>query len=149
MAGRSAGDRASSGCVKALFLVALGGAAGAVLRHLAGAGVTSIVGRSVPTDGQFQPFTWGSMPWSTLLVNVVGSFVLGALVTWVARTEASPDIKLLVGTGLCGALTTFSTFSVETLSLVQSGHRAAAIANLALNVVLGLSAAALGIWALR
>ena len=110
-----------------------------MLRHLAGAGVTSIVGRSVPD----------AMPWGTLLVNVVGSFVLGALVTWVARTEASPDLKLLVGTGLCGALTTFSTFSVETLSLLQSGHRGAAVANLALNVILGLAAAALGIWALR
>lgn len=116
--------------MRTLILVALGGAVGAVLRHLASQVATGMLGR---------PSTYG-----TLFVNVVGSFVLGALVTWAARTEAPPDIKFLVGTGLCGALTTFSTFSVETLQLVEQGHRGAALANVGLNLVLGLGAAALG-----
>ena len=83
-------------------------------------------------------------PYGTLFVNVVGSFVLGWLVTWSARVEAPPDVKFLIGTGLCGALTTFSTFSVESLHLFHQGHRTAALANVLLNVVLGLGAAAAG-----
>jgi len=117
-------------CVKTLFLVGLGGALGAISRHLVGLGATAALGRS--------------FPYGTLVVNLLGSFMLGALVSWVARVDASPDIKLLVGTGLCGALTTFSTFSVESLQLLEQGHRGAALLNIALNLGLGLGAAFIG-----
>ncbi|MEZ4322058.1 MAG: fluoride efflux transporter CrcB [Myxococcota bacterium] len=113
-----------------MILVAIGGAVGAVMRHGVSLVVVGWLGR--PT------------PYGTLFVNVVGSFVLGALVTWAARVEAPPDVKLLIGTGLCGALTTFSTFSVESLHLFHQGHRGAALANVLLNVVVGLGAAAAG-----
>jgi CrcB protein len=116
--------------VRALILVAIGGAVGAVGRHLVGLVASGILGKP--------------SPYGTLVVNVLGSFMLGALVTWAARVDAPPDIKFLLGTGLCGALTTFSTFSVETLQLLQQGHRGAALANIALNLVLGLGAAAAG-----
>lgn len=117
--------------MKSLLLVGIGGAIGAVLRHGAGVAATSWLGRGFPIG--------------TLAVNVVGSLVLGAVLGWSERAALGPEARLLVGTGLCGALTTFSTFSTETLALLQSGQRGAAAANVLLNVGLGLGAAAAGL----
>lgn len=103
-----------------LGLVFAGAAVGAVLRHLTG----RLVRRS--------------FPWATLLVNVVGSFVLGAV------AGASPAVVTLVGTGFCGGLTTFSTFSWETVALVEEGRVGRAVANVAVSVVVGVAAAGLG-----
>ncbi|MEU4559348.1 CrcB family protein [Actinoplanes sp. NPDC023936] len=104
------------------LLVALGAAIGAPLRYL--------------TDRAL-----GS-PWGTLTVNVIGSFLLGV----VLGLPLSPALVALAGTGFCGALTTYSTFSWETLSLARRGERAAAAGYVAASVLAGLAAAWLGRW---
>jgi CrcB protein len=83
-------------------LVGIGGAIGASLRYL--------VGEAVPSE-QF--------PFGTLVVNVLGSFALG-IVTFAA---ASNELALFVGTGICGSFTTYSSFSVETVRLWETGSR--------------------------
>jgi CrcB protein len=80
----------------------------------------------------------GSWPWATLLVNLAGTLILGWVV--VARQHWRP----LVGTGFCGALTTFSTFQVQMVQLGDDGHVPLAAAYLAVSVVCGLAAARAG-----
>ncbi|MEV4559141.1 fluoride efflux transporter CrcB [Kitasatospora sp. NPDC049285] len=115
------------------LLVATGALLGAPLRYLTDRAVHSRVGYG--------------FPWGTLTVNVLGCALLGLLVA-----EAPADVRLLLGTGLCGALTTYSTFSFETLRLAENGSRGAALANVAASLGGGLAAvyagAALGraIW---
>jgi CrcB protein len=110
-----------------LLLVALGAAIGAPLRYL--------------TDCAVQARHESAFPGGTLTVNVLGSFVLGLL------TAMPADAKLtaLLGTGFCGALSTYSTFSYETLKLAQGGNRFLAAANIIVSVLAGLGAAAVGL----
>jgi CrcB protein len=81
-------------------------------------------------------------PWGTFAVNVAGSFLLGALAATALRTPA--PVMALLGTGLCGALTTYSTFGYETIRLVHDRARLYAVFNAAASIVAGLGAAALG-----
>ncbi|MFF8034439.1 MULTISPECIES: fluoride efflux transporter CrcB [unclassified Streptomyces] len=83
-------------------------------------------------------------PWGTFTVNVVGCLVFGVLTGAVAHGAASDPVRLLIGTGFCGALTTYSTFSYETLRLAETGARFLAAANVAAGVVAGLGAAFAG-----
>jgi CrcB protein len=118
----------------ALFLtVALAGAAGAVLRYL-----ISTVAASRP-----------GFPWAVLVVNVAGSLAGGALLALAERAVITPDVRLILLTGFCGGLTTFSTLSVETIELVLSGRTRIAVASVAGNLVLGIGAAALAFLLLR
>jgi len=107
-------------------LVGVGGALGAVLRHA--------VSQRVDT---------GEFPAGTLVVNVVGSFVLG-LVTVLG---AEGDVVLFVGTGVCGSFTTFSSFSVETVRLWETGKRRRAFVNAAANLAGAVAAVGLA-WVL-
>lgn len=107
------------------LLVVLGAAVGAPLRYLTDRAVQARLGA----------------PWGTFVVNVVGSFVLGAVV----GAAASPAVLALVGTGFCGALTTYSTFGWETVELGRDGRRAAAVLNALGSVAAGLAAASLGL----
>ncbi len=100
-------------------MVVLGAMVGAPLRY--------VVGRAV------------SRPWGTFAVNVAGSFVLGLV------ADASGGIHALVGTGFCGALTTYSTFSYETFELVERKAYGTAAVYVGLSLVAGLGAAALGL----
>ena len=109
------------------LLVVLGAAVGAPLRYLADRAVQS------RHDSGF--------PWGTFTVNVVGSFILGMLI------DAPGSVGALLGTGFCGALTTYSTFSWETLTLARAGHRGLALANVLLSVLASLGAAELGLLA--
>ena len=87
------------------------------------------------------------LPWAVLVVNVVGSLI-GGIALGLAQTGAwSADARLIVLSGLCGGLTTFSTFGVETVQLALDGRMRAAIASVTANLALGIGAAALG-WAL-
>lgn len=108
-----------------LLLVALGGALGAPLRYL--------VDRTVQArhDSVF--------PWGTFAVNVSGSLVLG-LVAGLSGAAYS-----LLGVGLCGAFTTYSTFSYETLRLLEEGSRFYALTNVVATVLAGLGAMFLGL----
>lgn len=84
-------------------------------------------------------------PAGTLLVNVVGCFLLGALVVAIeSRTDWHPELRYLLGVGFLGALTTFSTFGYETFELLRVGDHWLALASVALNVGLGLGAVIAG-----
>ena len=104
-----------------------GGAVGALTR----AGV----GRAIPV-------TAGAWPWATFSVNIAGAFVLAWITTRLAEMVAPTRYwRLLVGTGFCGALTTFSTFQVETINLARDGHAALGFAYAAVSMAVGLAAA--------
>jgi fluoride exporter len=108
--------------------VAAGAAIGAPARYL--------------TDRAVQSRHSSGFPWGTFTVNVVGSFVLG-LVTAAAAT-VGPTVTAIVGTGFCGALTTYSTFSFETLALLENRARFEGVANVVGSILVGLAAAVLG-----
>ncbi|MFF9489370.1 fluoride efflux transporter CrcB [Streptomyces sp. NPDC014676] len=110
--------------------VVLGAMAGAPLRYL--------------TDRAVQSRHDSVFPWGTFTVNVAGSLVLGLLTGAVAAGAAGSRLQLLLGTGLCGALTTYSTFSYETLRLAETGARGYAAVNVAASVTAGLGAAFAG-----
>lgn len=112
------------------LLVALGAAVGAPLRYLADRAV------QVRHDSVF--------PWGTFVVNAAGSLVLGALAGAVNGGAAGSGAQALLGTGLCGALTTYSTFSYETLRLAERGWTFLAVANVAATFLVGLGAVFFG-----
>ena len=109
-------------------MIALGAAVGAPARYL--------------TDRSIQSRHDTDFPWGTLSVNLVASLLLGIMTA--AGNHVSANLALLISTGFCGALSTFSTFSYETLRLVQAGARFHALANIAVSLVAGIGAAALG-----
>ena len=118
----------------ALGLVAVGGAVGTLARYgLARAW-------STPADG------W---PWATLIANLAGSLVLGLLLAALAvrgdDTGGRRRLRLLLGTGFCGGLTTYSTFAVECAELLRDGRVARALVYAAVSVGLGLLLAAVGL----
>ncbi|MFB7198035.1 fluoride efflux transporter CrcB [Streptomyces sp. NPDC056121] len=113
------------------LLVIAGAMVGAPLRYL--------------TDRAVQTRHDSVFPWGTFTVNVCGSLVLGLLTGAVAAGAASSQVQLLIGTGLCGALTTYSTFSYETFRLGEDGARLFAVANVAASVAAGLGAAFAGV----
>ncbi|MFD5141413.1 fluoride efflux transporter CrcB [Streptomyces sp. NPDC058378] len=112
------------------LLVAIGGVVGAPLRYL--------------TDRAVQARHDTVFPWGTFSVNVVGSLILGILTGAALSGTAGHTVQLLLGTGLCGALTTYSTFSYETLRLAESGAKFFAAANVAASIVAGLGAVFVG-----
>jgi CrcB protein len=109
-----------------VLLVALGAAVGAPLRYL--------IDRAVQSRHE------AAFPWGTFAVNMLGSFLLGALVS-ISGTAGFA----LLGTGFCGALTTYSTFGFETVGLVHTRARGAAVLNVLASVAVGLLCAWLGI----
>ncbi|MEU6284381.1 fluoride efflux transporter CrcB [Streptomyces sp. NPDC047028] len=112
------------------LLVIAGAMAGAPLRYL--------------TDRTVQSKHDTVFPWGTFTVNVIGCLTLGLITGAVAAGGASSQVQLLLGTGLCGALTTYSTLSYETLRLAEEGARFFAAANVAASIVAGLGAAFAG-----
>ena len=112
-----------------LLAVAVGGALGAVLRQLTS---VSLAGR-------------GRIPWGVLAVNVVGSFVAGVALGAPLGDIYTATVQVIIVSGFCGGLTTFSTFAVETVQLVLAGKHRAAAASVALNLALGVAAALIGV----
>lgn len=87
-----------------------------------------------------------ALPWGTLAANLLGCALLGLLVGLFAHTRWPPALKIGATTGVLGGLTTFSTFSLETVDLFAAGRVGPAALNVALNLVPGFAAAAVGAW---
>jgi CrcB protein len=116
--------------------IAIGGAIGAVARFLVYRSAYSLFGTG--------------LPWGTLAVNVLGSLAMGYLfVRLESMGEFEPVVRATLQVGLLGAFTTFSTFSIETIALLEVHAYTRAIANVILSVGLCLAACALGIWVAR
>lgn len=122
--------------MKQILAIALGGAAGALLRYWTSTGIYALMGRM--------------FPYGTLVVNVAGSLLMGFLyVLLVERLALSVEWRAALLIGLLGAFTTFSTFSMETFALFEDGERLKALANILLSVTLCLVAVWLGVMAGR
>lgn len=115
-------------------LVFLGGGTGSLLRYGLGQWLPALVGG--------KPF-----PLAILLANVLASALLGVAAGALASRLIGNDLRLLIGVGFCGGLSTFSSFSLDTLLLFQQGRPGAALLNVGLNVLLCLLASATGFWA--
>lgn len=119
-----------------LLAIAGGGAAGAVARYW--------------VSGRVYAWLGTGFPWGTLAVNVAGSFLIGLLaILLVERLPYSAEWRSLLIVGFLGAFTTFSTFSLETLTLIEQADYAKALTNAALSVVACLAATWLGVVAGR
>lgn len=94
--------------------------------------------------------TGTALPFGTLAVNVIGSFLLGLIMVGSQQsTLLSPEVRLGITVGFMGGFTTFSTFSYETIRLLEEGSFASAGANILLNVLVCVCAAALGVFVAR
>ena len=117
--------------MKMILFIACGGAIGAVLRYGASLGVYSLLGRG--------------FPYGTLFVNVTGSLLMGVLsILMLERFNVGPEWRAAILVGLLGSFTTFSTFSLETLNLLEQGDVMRAMANIMLSVIVCLAAVWLG-----
>ena len=116
--------------------IAAGGALGALLRYWASTGVHAWLGRG--------------FPYGTLFVNVLGSLLMGFLFVWlIDRMAVGPALRAFLLIGVLGAFTTFSTFSMETLNLMESGQFGKALLNVAASVLVCVAAAGAGVLAAR
>lgn len=119
--------------MKNVLLVMCGGSLGAVSRY--GVGLLSAK-------------VWGAhFPWGTLIVNLAGCFLIGLIFALADRVRLlTPDVRMLVITGYLGALTTFSSFSIETVNAGRSGMAVLPLVNILINNVGGFALTFLGIW---
>jgi len=113
-----------------LATVAAGGALGASLRYMAAAVTHTFMGEG--------------FPYGTMMVNVLGSLIIGYMLVLLPDTKDSvPFLRLLLITGVLGGFTTYSAFSIETLQLLQDGH----LTKAGLNIILTLLLCFLAVWA--
>jgi CrcB protein len=119
-----------------IWYIAFGSAVGGVLRYLLG--------------GLIQRATSGTFPLGTLVINITGSFLLGLLYRYSADSAAiTPEVRAMLTIGLCGGYTTFSTFSYETVRLLEDGEIGRAVVYIGLSVVIAVAATMLGVVAGR
>ena len=118
-----------------LLLIAIGGAAGSVLRYLIG--------------GRAQHFAPHGFPLGTLFVNVAGCFLIGILIRQFMNIQTHNHLRALLVVGFCGGFTTFSAFSMETVGLIEGGEYARAIGYVTLSVLLFLTATFAGMSVMR
>ncbi|HEY1507090.1 MAG TPA: fluoride efflux transporter CrcB [Stellaceae bacterium] len=116
--------------------IAVGGALGSMARYATGV----YVGRWLGT----------AFPWGTLLINIIGSFLIGAFAeSFALRWDASQSTRVFLVVGICGGYTTFSTFSLDIVTLINRGEALAAGAYIVASVALGLLALYAGLHAMR
>ncbi len=120
-----------------LLPVAAGGAIGAMVRYA----LAALVMRGASTG----------FPYGTLAVNVLGSLLIGLLAGYFMREglEAKPAMQAFLMTGILGGFTTFSAFSLETITMINRGDTLPALSYVGLSVVLSLAACAFGVWLLK
>lgn len=124
--------------MKAYLLVFLGAGIGGALRHGANVGCARMCGTA--------------FPWGTLMVNVVGSFVMGALAAWLAFRAGegwSQPLRLFLTTGILGGFTTFSAFSLDAVLIWERGQAGLALGYVAASLVLSVAGLALGLALVR
>jgi len=113
------------------FAIALGAALGALLRWQLGVRLNAL---------------FPAIPPGTLVANIIGGYIIGVAMAYFAQASAiAPEWRLLIVTGFCGGLTTFSTFSAEAVSLLQTGRVSMAMAAIALHVTGSLLATLAGL----
>ncbi|WP_158783396.1 fluoride efflux transporter CrcB [Pantoea sp. BAV 3049] len=118
--------------LKPLLAVIIGGSAGCVIRWLLAVRLNSL---------------FPNLPPGTLVVNLVGGFIIGAAMAWFLRNpQLDPAWKLLITTGLCGGMTTFSTFSLEIVTLMQAGNYLWAMISVMTHVLGSLLMTFAGFW---
>lgn len=119
-----------------LLAIAAGGSIGAVMRFIVSTGIYSWLGRG--------------FPYGTLVVNVLGSLLMGLLYElFLQRLSVSPEVRAFLLVGFLGAFTTFSTFSIETVNLIEQGDLLKAMANVFVSVILCVLAAWIGLQIMR
>lgn len=111
---------------KELIYIFIGGGTGSVLRFC--------------TQMFLAHVSRHSFPWGTLTVNVLGCFLIGVFYALSERFNLSPEVRLLLTTGLCGGYTTFSTFGYESLHLLKSGNYLIFAIYMALSIIIGIAA---------
>lgn len=117
---------------RSFLLVGIGGFVGSVCRYF----LAVFVARQLST----------SFPFGTLSVNIIGCFLIGMIFALSERSATvSPEVRILLTTGFCGGFTTFSTFSYESIRLMQDGELLYVAANVVLSVVVGFASTYLGI----
>jgi CrcB protein len=121
--------------MKELLLVCIGSFFGGGARYL--------VSKSL------QSWVAVSFPWGTMAVNVVGCFLIGLLSGLSLDGHISPTTKLILVTGFCGGFTTFSTFSNESMQMLQNGNVGAFIGYVATSLVGGIALVGLGYWIVK
>ncbi len=119
-----------------ILAIAGGGAIGAVLRHFFGVFSLKIIGTG--------------FPYGTLSVNIIGSFVMGALIAYFAHHwSPSQEVKAFITVGILGAFTTFSTFSLDAVTLWERGEQLGAFLYVLASVVLSIMALFAGLFIIR
>ena len=123
--------------IKLYALVAAGGAVGSVGRFWLAGAVARLTGPDYP--------------WGTILINILGSCLIGALAGLAVqgRVQNPESLRAFAMAGICGGFTTFSSFSLQTLQLLRDGHPLGAAANVAMSVCLCLAATGFGLWLSR
>ncbi len=116
--------------------IALGGALGSMARYATGVYVGRWLGMA--------------FPWGTLLINIIGSFLIGAFAeSFALRWDSSPLTRVFLIVGVCGGYTTFSTFSLDIVTLINRGEALTAAAYIVASVALGVAALFAGLHAMR
>lgn len=122
--------------LKLLLAVAVGGAVGSVGRYVTGVLIGRLLGMG--------------FPWGTLLVNILGSFLMGALVEWAAlRGVMSQEARTFIFVGVLGGFTTFSSFSLDVATLFERGALAMSAAYLTATIMVGVAALFIGLYTAR
>jgi len=119
-----------------VLAVALGGALGSLLRYF--------------TAGAIQSAAWPGFPWGIFVVNITGGFFMGIIVEASAlKFNISPELRAFLTVGILGGYTTFSTFSLDSVLLIQRGAYASAAAYIAGSTLLSIGALFAGLWLVR